>query len=247
MARDLLADVDLGPLLQASERYASEMRRGFVDTFKRGLAGMVRRAAAITPPASRSSGAGNAAASQAASRVSLTKADQDRGQTALQKDLLAIFTGLGTSGSRRQRATSLGEATAIHARLFATKTPGRKLRSDRPSGDRYVIPADTLAQLRKLLEKRVGFTAAGWKAGAGKTGVRLPAWVNNKSGRGSASVQTSGFRLGATITNDAVPSKLEREVTRRLNAAVRYQVASMEREIAAYAAKTGRTSGLSST
>lgn len=244
MARDLEFDAELQPLLRASERYASVMGVGFVTAFRRGLAGMVRRAAAVTPPASRSSSSRNSG--ESVSRAALTKDDQDRGMTAIQKDFMAIFTGLGTSGSRRQRATSLVEATAIHDRLFAKKVPGRRMRSDRPGGDRYVIPEDVLAALRRIYEKRVGFTAAGWKAGASKTGVRLPAWVNNKEGRGSASVQFSGTRLGAVITNAAVPPKLEGEVMRRLRAGVRYQVRSMEREMIAYAKKTGRSSGLSS-
>jgi hypothetical protein len=197
---------------------------------------MVRRAAAITPPASRASASGNAG--EAASRPTLTKRDQDRGQTAVQRDLLAIFSGLGTTGSRRERTTGLAEAVAIHRRLFAAKTPGRKVRSDRPDGDRYRVAEDVLTALRRLLEKRVGHTAAGWKAGALKTGVRLPAWVNNKPGRGSADVQTVGWRLAATVTNDAVPPKLEREVTRRLASAARLQSRAMEREIVAYEKKT---------
>jgi hypothetical protein len=244
MPRDLIATVDLAPLMAITDRYSVEMKRGHADTFRRALSGMVRRAAAITPPASRSSSAANAADSSA--RPTLTKQDQERGVTALQRDLLAIFTGIGTSGSRRIRSTSLVQATSIHRRLFAQKIPGRKLRSDRPGGDRYVVPEDVLTALRRTLEKRVGFVAAGWKAGAAKTAVRLPAWVNNKPGRGSASVSTTGWHLSATITNDATTPKLERELTRRLNSAVRLQVAAMEREITAYAAKTARRLGLGS-
>ncbi len=228
MSRDLLASVDLRPLLATVDRYSVVMRRGHADSFRRALAGIVRRAAAITPPASR-------AVSRSA--TALTKQDQDRGLTAVQRDLLAIFSGLGTSGGRRQRAASLAEASSIHRRLFASKTPGRKLRSDRPNGDRYVVSEDVLSALRRILEKRVGFTAAGWKAGAGKTGVRLPAWVNNKPGRGSASVQTSGWQLAADITNAAVPARLEREVSRRLVTAVQLQTRAMEREIEAYEKK----------
>lgn len=243
MARDLIADVDLRPLLAITDRYSVAMRRGHADTFRRALSGMVRRAAAITPPASRVSASGNAG--EAASRPTLTKQDQDRGQTAVQRDLLAVFTGLGTSGSRRERSASLAHALSIHRRLFAAKTPGRKLRSDRPNGDRYVVNEDVLTALRRQLEKRVGFVAAGWKAGAAATAVRLPAWVNNKPGRGSADVQTSGWQLSATVTNAAVPPKMERELVRRLNSAVRLQSRAMEREIVAYEAKTARRLGLS--
>lgn len=235
MARDLTAAVDLAPLLAMVDRYSVAMRRGHADTFRRALAGMVRRAAAITPPASRAS---------ARTSPALTKEDRERGITALQRDLLAIFTGLGTSGSRRQRTASLAEASAIHRRLFASKTPGRKLRSDRPGGDRYVVSEDVLTALRRLLEKRVGWSASGWRAGAGKTGVRLPAWVNNKPGPGSADVQAAGWRLSATVTNSAVPTKLERETNRRLASAVRLQVAAMEREIVAYEKKIARRQGL---
>jgi hypothetical protein len=228
MPTDLTATVDLRPLLATIDRYSVAMRRGHADAFRRALAGMVRRAAAITPPASRAT---------ARTATALTKQDQDRGQTALQRDLLAIFAGLGTTGGRRQRAASLVEASAIHRRLFAAKVPGRKMRSDRPNGDRYVIGEDVLAALRRQLLRRVGFSAAGWQAGAAQTGVRLPAWVNNQPGRGSASIQTSGWQLAADITNSAVPARLEREVTRRLASAMRLQIRAMEREIEAYEKK----------
>lgn len=242
MARDLLVDVDIRPLLAASERLAIEVGRGFNESFRRLLVGMLRRAAAITPPASRAAARANAGDAQ--KRVQLTKRDQDRGLSAIQKDLLAVFSGLGSSGGRKARRASLSDIETIHARLFAKKVPGRPLRSDRPGGDRYVVSEDALNQFRRILEKRVGYSASGWKPGAARLGVRLPAWVNNKEGKGSADIQITGLARRAIITNNTVPPKLEREVNRRLQWGVGAQVRATEREIAWLNARAARRSGI---
>lgn len=225
----LRSEVDITPLLRATERYAIDADRGFNEAFRMGVAGMVRRALSVTPPASRASSKANAGADLDASRVKLTKQDQDRGMTAVQRDLIAIFSGLGTSGGRKKKAESMAEIERIHDRLFERKTPGRKLRSDLPNGDRYVVNEDALNAFRKKLEKRVGYTASGWNAGARALGIKPPAWVGNKSAAGSATVQVTGSNRRAIITHGDVPPKLDNELRRRVEWGQQAQIKAMER------------------
>jgi hypothetical protein len=225
----LRMEVDIGPLIRATERYAVDVDRGFNEAFRMGVAGMVRRALSVTPPASRASSKANAGEDIEASRVKLTKQDQDRGMTAIQRDLLSIFSGLGTSGGRKKKADSIAEIERIHDRLFERKTPGRRMRSDRPNGDRYVVNEDALNSFRKMLEKRVGYTASGWNAGARALGVKPPAWVGNKSAAGSAVVQVTGSNRRAVITNGDVPPKLDNELRRRVDWGQMAQIKAMER------------------
>lgn len=230
MARDpLVIDVDISALVRATEDFAIKANRGFNEAFRQGVAGMVRRAAAITPPASRNSARGNAGEDVAANRARLTKDDQARGMNAVAADIFAVFAGLGTSGSRKKRAASVEEIKRIHDRLFERKTPGRRLRSDRPNGDRYVVDEDALAQFRKRQERKVGYTASGWKAGARALGVSLPGWVNRQNASGSATIQVTGVSRRAIITNGDVPAKLDNELRRRVRWAQGAQIRAMGR------------------
>lgn len=239
MAQPLQIVVDVAPLLRSADRFAVEMGKGFTESFIQSMRGMLRRAAGITPPASRASSAANAGGD--AKRVGLTKQDQERGAVAVAADFYRIFKGYR---ARHYRAAGAADIERIHARLFATKTPGRKLKSDLPNGDRYVVDQDALERVIKKTIRNVGWTGGGWNTGAAKLGVSLPAWIKNKPAPGSATIQT-GIVLRATVTNSAVPPKLVNEINRRLATAVRYQVAANERAIKGRAERLARQTGLS--
>lgn len=243
MAAPLDTSVDISPLFRSADRFAVEMGKGYNDSFLQSLRGMVRRAAGITPPASRAAAAANAGGD--AQRVGLSRQDQERGFLAMEGDVRRIFKGYGLSANRRARLAGVSDIERIHARLFATKTPGRKLRSDRPGGDPYIVDEDALQLFLRGKRRTIGWTAGGWNRGAAKLGFSLPAWVKNKPAPGSATVSVGGLQLRAHITNDAVHPKLVNETNRRLTTAVRYQVAANERAIKGRAERIARQTGLS--
>ena len=228
--------VDLHEFQKAVDRYAIKTRRGFNDAFKRAMVGIVRRAQAITPPASKNSARANA--QPGSRRPVLTQEDKRRGESFLHADLMAVFSGTKTNGSRKSKSAALGDIERIHDRLFLKKTPGRLMQSDRPDGQKYEVDSASLTRLEAKLKKRIGWVAAGFNRGCKALGVTPPAWVNNKSGYGAASVKLTGLNQHVLITNSGIPDKMLSELQRRVNWATRAQMKGMDREIKAIAAKT---------
>lgn len=244
MARDpLVIDVDISALVRATERFAVDANRGFNDAFKQGVSGMVRRALAITPPASRNSALANAGGSIDGTRARLTKDDQARGKRAVETDLYNVFRTTDVAGGRKKKAESVSQMQEIHSRLFERKTPGRKLKTDLPNGEKYRAPADAFKLFLKMLQKRVGYTASGWNAGARKLGIIPPAWVGDKSAAGSATIQITGVNRRAIITNGDVPPKLDRELRRRVVKAQEYQTRAMARLASFLTNKASKNAG----
>lgn len=230
--------VDLRDFNRAIDTYAVRTNRGFNDAFKRAMAGVARRAQAITPPASNNSARANA--NGTAGRPKLTQTDKKRGETSLQADLMAIFSGTQTNGTRKSKAASEADIERIHDRIFARKVPKKTLRSDKPDGTKYDVDAMALKRFEAKLKKNVGFLAAGFNAGLKIFGITPPAWVGNKAGKGTAQAQLTGLRRRVVITHEDVPDKLHGELQRRVNWATRAQMKAMEREIRAVAGKTNK-------
>jgi len=237
----MLVSVDLSPLIRSADRFSVEMGKSLAESFRQSLRGMVRRFSAITPPASRSSAASNASE---AARPGLTTQDRQRGINAAEADLRRVFRGYGLSSGRAARRAGMESIEKIHRRLFAQKTPGRKLRSDRPGGDPYYVDEDALKAYIRKITPRVGFTASGLNRAFAALGLSQPGWVRNLPGQGTVSIQT-GITLAARISNDTVPAKLVNEVNRRLTKAVTYQVAANERAIQGRAQRLAKSTGLS--
>jgi hypothetical protein len=235
--------VDLTPLIRSADRFSVEMGKSTTAAFLQSLRGMVRRFSAITPPASRAASGVNSASETA--RPGLTTQDRERGILAMEADLRRIFKGYGISSGRAQRRAGVEAIERIHKRLFAQKTPGRKLRSDRPNGDPYYVDEDALQAYIRKSKPSVGWTASGLNRAFSALGIRAPAWVANLPGQGSVSIRT-GITLSARISNDNVPDKLVNEINRRLQKAVSYQVAANERAIKSRAQRLARSTGLSS-
>lgn len=145
-------------------------------------------------------------------------------------DVFSIFAGVGQTADKKQKRAELAEVEKIHARYFASKTPGRRMRlMDRPN--RYVTSEDTLQALIRKLQRRVGSVASGWKAGLQALGVTVPAWVRSKNRSGSAQIVASGYRFDASVTHADVPQKIHSELNRRILYGRDAQIRAMEREI----------------
>jgi hypothetical protein len=242
MANALEVDVDLGPLIRATEHYATQTEKGFNAAFQEGMKGMVRRALAITPPASRNSSKTNGG--EDSKNIRLTNTDKERGKSAIDRDLFAVFSGQPTNGTRKKAKDDAREIERIHARLFVTKTPGRKLRSDLPAGQKYPVTESALNSLRRLLKTRVGFVASGWNSGARSLKISPPQWVSDKNAAGTASVQLTGVNRHAVITNGDIPDKMHNELSRRVRAAQEYQIKAIGRRLAFITGEAKRKAGL---
>lgn len=97
--------------------------------------------------------------------------------------------------------------------------------------DIALVPPKVLAEVRKILKRQVGILAAGWNAGAKKLGVKLPAWVTRHG--------TAFGECVVTITRDTFRIELGNVVNfvgnvkgyeRRMQRAVDFQAAKMQRE-----------------
>src|SRR5207244_11659633 len=79
--------------------------------------------------------------------------------------------------------------------------------------------------------ERVGGLAAGWKAGAERRGVKLPAWVSRHGPRRSAvSVLNSIRQFRITLTNAVKYVTSAADYDRRIKSAIGIQARKMQRQ-----------------
>ncbi|MCE9611433.1 MAG: hypothetical protein K8R23_14650 [Chthoniobacter sp.] len=95
----------------------------------------------------------------------------------------------------------------------------------------YAVDASALRALQRELFARVRKLAGGWNAGAGKHGVKLPAWVTRQGrGRGALAVVNT-FRLFCiTIINAVKYVTSVSDYERRINSAISIQASKMRRQ-----------------
>lgn len=179
----------------------------------------------ITPPAS--AGSTGTAAKRA-------------GESAIAKDLAAIFTPVRLKYKRPEIYPNVSE---IHRRLFLTKVAGRTLRSDKGRGSYYVDGAK-LKALALALKKNVGKLASGWAAAANRLGVAVPAWIaRHGGGRGQIRVALTAPRYEVEMTCICPPNAPSAELERRVPYAIKYATARAEREIAFLLARDAGKAG----
>lgn len=212
------------------KEFAHVMHSSFEESLTRNGAGLVRRVMGITPP-------GNNPGTDGA----LTLEDRRRGESAIQRDLYAIFTPVKIKGLRAERY-SYEDAVAIHLRHLIDKRPGAPMRSD--LGRAYYHVRDAyVKQLFTELASHVGRMAAGWLPAAQALNVSPPAWVARHSGSGSYALLRDGGDLTIIATNSAIYPFLMAEMQRRVPYAMRYQADAMMREMDFFAEKELRALG----
>lgn len=152
-----------------------------------------------------------------------------QGEAAIDRDLAGIFIGVKIKGVRPEQ---FPDVAGIHARLFAFKRPGGRVRSDRGRAA-YFVDTRKLEALRKALYSRVGFLASGWTASARALGASVPAWVaRHGTGRGTITMSFSAPRYGITMTCFAPANSPYQELERRIPYALQYATNNLERQIA---------------
>lgn len=217
------------------ERYAFVMNRTFPEVLERAGRGIVRRAIAITPPASAEGIEGGLDSGGEA---------KQRGFRAISRDLNKLFVPVKLKHKRRE-AISGAEMVRIHARALSFKRPGAKMRRDR--GQPYYVDARKFRALEDKLRSHVGRLASGWVAAAQAVKAAVPAWVSRHgSGRGIVQFDFNSSELYFEAVNYAsnVPAYIRTEAQRRINYAVQYQANAMNREMQALLLKRASESGL---
>lgn len=208
-------------------------RAQVVETAARGF---VKDVVAITPPAGK--GVQGAAAKK-------------RGEATVQNDVLRIArVGDATRDGQRRDSTGrflsaaergLASAEELLAAHAASKTSvGRVKGAAAP----LLVSPETLNRVIRLLQKRVGWLAAGWNAAATKLGVRLPAWVRRHGdSAGSATVTLSAFSLRLTVTNAVRYVGNVRAYERRIQFAINQQAAKLRRQMPALLQRSLKKAG----
>jgi len=228
---------DLTDLQRSIVRYSGVSQRSLRDSFVRAMRGVVKRAMGITPP-------GNSIGELGTPRGDgggLTSADKARGDSAIIRDLAAVFSGVTLKHERREVTPNVNDK---HRELFIKyKQPGRPLTRGRKQP--YYVDQNKLKALVVALEGRVGKLASGWLAGADALGVSgTPAWVaRHGSSRGSHRLILEMFNYQLTVSNNEVPDGLVNELTRRLDYAIGYADNALNRETAYILNRDARDSG----
>lgn len=217
MASMVQFDVDTKSLSRQVNRFSVAANIPIGDAWTRALRRLARYMQAITPPGQ---GSGNFEGARG-----LDTSDKARGENAINRDLLNLFIGV-------RRRFSVADPDPIHRRLFANKTPGKKLRRDRP--EPYAVDEIKLARLARFLRARVGKTAAQWNPGFEQLGINPPAWVSRQSAgaaKGSASRRDAFLSYQFEMSANSIPDQFAGEVERRSRYALKYTESSIGREI----------------
>ncbi len=163
----------------------------------------------ITPPAS-------------AGRTGL--AARRQGERRIDADLKDIFFPVVLKGKRLEQYPDV-EA------LYNQQMEGRKGRRRTRQRQLYHVDARKLEVLRQKLYARVGFLAGGWNAAAELLDVDLPAWISRHgTEHGSCRVELLDGGIFITITNAVEYSGDVDGYPRRVQAALDYEAAALERE-----------------
>jgi hypothetical protein len=170
--------------------------------------GFVKEVVDITPPAGK--GKRGSAAKKA-------------GEASIQYDLARVMVAV-----RARTGVTLQDPWAIHQRLRDLRTGRINPRNlKRP----YPVDAGALRALENELLKRVGELAAGWNAGAGLLGVKLPAWVTRHGPRRSAVSVVNSFRqFRITLINAVKYVTSVEDYDRRIQSAITIQANKMRRQ-----------------
>lgn len=219
------------------ERYAHVTGRTFPETLHRAARGVVRRGMGIMPPANDTRGAGGA----------LTAGDRTRGYRAISRDLNTLFAPVRLKNKRVERIPA-SLMIRLHAEALKRKRPGAPMR--RITVQPLYVDARKMATLENKLRSHVGRLASGFMAAAQAVRVSVPGWVSRHgTARGSVEMSLTGAELYFEAVNYApnVPSWIRTEAQRRVNYALRYQAAAMNRELQHLLLKDARTAGLAAT
>lgn len=219
------------------ERYAHVTGRTFAETLQRAARGVVRRGMGIMPPANDTRGTGGA----------LTTGDRTRGYRAIHRDLHTLFAPVRLKNKRPERI-SAAQMVRLHAEALKRKRPGARMR--RTTAQPLYVDARKLTALETKLRSHVGRLASGFMAAAQAVRVSAPGWVSRHgASRGSVEMSLTGAELYFEAVNYApnVPAWIRTEAQRRVNYALRYQAAAMNRELQHLLMKDARTAGLAAT
>lgn len=242
-------------------RVARETGRSKEVVVKRAARGFVRMLVAITPPGSAGTSGtaakeqGAAAIASDVGRIFEVISDRDRQAF---RDFYAGdsvkegfgHTGAAAIGEIERRILTRGQMAAWHAKR-RNKSNGRVMavrggdtnnfnahhlttglrKKDLRGIDIGYVSRDDYEWFVRVLQKGVGFLAAGWNAAAIVLGVRVPAWIaRHGASRGAIRILTTDNRYRIEIVNDVPFVDGVRDLDRRVAKAVEYHVAGMNRE-----------------
>lgn len=168
--------------LNAALDHLANRRRAREVLVTEAARGFIRNVVAITPPASQ--GVKGLAAKQ-------------QGERAVIRDLLKLAHPATTTGRR-------GAGLATAAQLLAAHEAAHRGVAGVNARNRtllLVAPAD-MNKVIVLLQKRVGWLAAGWNAAAALLGVTMPLWIRRHgSSRGNALLLRGALGIRLSVTN----------------------------------------------
>ncbi len=225
---------DIAPQLR---RYAAEMRKTWPAVVRQAARGVTRILLDITPPASGGS------KGLAARRI---------GEAKIGRQMAAVFAPVRLKGRRTithvfgrklRRPVTVPtkerhpDVAAEYRSRIVPKGDGFGFSTGRPRAKLYVSSIKFKA-LFSARAARVGRLASGWGAVAQAVDVPLQAWIGRHAHEQRGAVQIHDGKDDASVVArnlaPGVPPGVRSELARRIPAALRYQLAAMERAIVGY-------------
>ena len=212
---------NLGEIKRALKQLQPHVKKSRSELTEQAARGFVKEVVEISPP-----GGGGRRGNTA----------KKTGEAAIKSDLARVMTGV-----RARQNAALQDPREIHRRFRDLRTGRINPRNLRQP---YGVDASALRALQRELMARVGKLAGGWNAGAGKLGVKLPAWVaRHGRGRGTLSVVNTFRLFRITIINAVKYVTSVSDYERRINSAISIQAGKMRRQAEFLLARALRRAG----
>ena len=222
MSFEIITDFDYSAVNRSLAEFSRLSPRAADDAVRKAARGFTRRVVDITPPAS-------------AGRTGL--AARRQGEKRIDHDLGDIFFPVVLRGKRPEQYPDV-EA------LYNQQMAGRKGRRRTRQRQLYHVDAGKLEALRQKLYLRVGYLAGGWNAAADLLDVDLPAWIKRHgTEHGTCHVEITDDGILVTVSNMVEYSGDVDGYPRRVQYALDYEAAALERETEQLLIKAGSDAG----
>lgn len=210
--------IDASALNRRIEQTLSHTKRNSEAVLNEVARGVVRRLLNSTPPARKGKEG---------------KAAQRAGKRTVAAQIGKILEGVPANRAEQSDIRSVHKAARIEGRIVGGKR-----------SNRIKVPIRALKAFIKAAQARVGYLVAGWKRAAQKLKVNVPAWIEQHNAPGEGLVIPSGRGIKVVLRNSVGYASGLRNLTRRVNAALRGQDRAMANRLKNMVERAAQQAGL---
>ena len=221
---------DTKPFINAVNRYMEGSKRSRGEVMKIQAKGIMREVVQITPPAGF-----NGKTQEMTKGTAAKKKMEDIIEAQIRK----ILRPLGPHDK-----PALMSIEEIHKRYRSKSDGNVHTNLHKGTDKRYRVNGADLVEYIKMRQKNAGFLAGGWMAAAKGLGVRLPQWIARHNSPGNLQIVEDGHGIKITATNGVKFAGSVKDLTRRLDYAIKIQTRKIELQIKHWEERQQKKTGM---